>query len=122
MCDDRRQRVSLQSEHPSLEQDLVLVGKQIFRVRNLCTVLARVSTGMFKDSFADTTGHLVDAVFKLGSDGLAFESFDRVRVGSGGHDDECDDGSLGAHLLQTVVQSCTLFSSAFQPPLVKLTS
>lgn len=113
--DDRRQRVSLQGEHPSLEQNPVLVGEQIFRIRNLCTVLARVSTGVFKDSLADTIGHLLDTVLELGGDSLTFESFDSVRVGSGGHDDECDDGGLGAHLLQAMIQPWTLFSFAFQP-------
>lgn len=107
--DDRRQRVSLQRKHPSLEQNPVLVGEQIFGVRNLCTVLARVSTGVFKDSLADTIGHLLDAVLELGGDSLTFEGFDSVRVGSGGHDDECDDCGLGAHLLQAVIQSCAFY-------------
>lgn len=60
---------------------------------------------MLKDSFTDSSGNLVDRLSKLLSDGLTLERFDRVRVGSCGHDDESDNGCLGTHLLETAVQS-----------------
>lgn len=60
-------------------------------------MFVRVLIGVFKDLFVDMIGYLFDVVFELGGDSLIFESFDSVRVGSGGYDDECDDGGFGVY-------------------------
>lgn len=65
----------------------------------------RIPKSMLEDPLANLGGDLVDSLLELGSDGLSLERLDRVRVGGSWHDDECDDGHLGLHALQSVVES-----------------
>jgi len=104
---DRGQRVSLEGKHSSLEQDLVLVRQEALGVGNLGSELSIVPSGVLEQSVSDPVLNLLDRVLQLLDDGLTLEGFDRVRVGGGGHDDKGDDGGLGSHLLQSVVQTCT---------------
>ena len=102
---DGRQRVSLERKDSTLEKDLVFVGQQGLGVGNLGTDLAIVPGGMLEKPVSDPVLDLLNRVLQLLDDGLTLEGFDRVRVGRRGHDDERDDGGLGPHLLQSVVES-----------------
>jgi hypothetical protein len=64
-----------------------------------------IPRGMLKDPVTDPMLNLGNGLSELLGNGLTFERLDGVRVGSGWHDDECDDGDLGAHLLQAVVET-----------------
>lgn len=60
---------------------------------------------MLEETVSDLLLDDVDSLLKLLGDGLTLESLDGVGVGSGGHDDESDDGRLGSHLLEEVVET-----------------
>lgn len=103
---DRGQRVPLERKHSTLEQDLVLVRQQALGVRDLGSEFSIVSSGVLEQSVSDPVLDLLNCVLQLLDDGLTLKGLDRVRVGSSGHDDERDNGGLGTHLLQSVVQTC----------------
>ena len=54
----------------------------------------RVSSRVLKDPLPDPLGDLIDRLSQLLGDGLPFESFDGVGIGSGRHDDESNNGHL----------------------------
>jgi hypothetical protein len=101
-----RERVPLERKHSTLEEDLVFVRQQALGVGNLGSELSIVSSGVLKQSVSNPVLDLLDRVLQLLDDGLTFEGFDGVRVGGSGHDDKRDNSRLGAHLLQSAVQTC----------------
>lgn len=64
-----------------------------------------VSRSMFEDSVSDLGLNLSDGIPQLLHHRLTLQRFDSVRVGRGRHDNEGDDSSLGARLLQFVVET-----------------
>ena len=69
---------------------------------------------MFEEALTDTVLNLRDRVVQLLSDSLALERVNGIRVGSGGHDNERDNGHLGAGLLQSVVKTYPGVSSGVE--------
>jgi len=58
---------------------------------------------MLKDSPSNPFRDLADSLLQLSRNSLTLQSFNSVRVGSSGHDDESDDGSLGSSFLKSGV-------------------
>jgi hypothetical protein len=99
------QRVPLERKDTTLEEDLVLVGQQRLGVGNFSSELSIVSSGVLEETVSDPVLDFLNGILQLLDNGLSLERFDSVRVGRSGHDDESDDGGLGSHLLQSVVQT-----------------
>jgi hypothetical protein len=66
--------------------------------------LPRIPQSMLKDSLAYPLGNLIDRLLQCGGNSLTLECFDSVRVGSCGHNDECNHGSLGSSFLESVIE------------------
>ena len=65
-----------------------------------------VASSMLKQTIANPVLNLRDGIPKLLRDGLPLQSFDRVRVGGGRHDDERHNSHGRSELLKTIIQSC----------------
>jgi len=63
----------------------------------------RVPERMLKDSPSNPFCDLADSLLQLSRDSLTLQSFNSVRVGSCGHNDESDDGSLRSGFLKSGV-------------------
>ena len=69
---------------------------------------------MFEETLTNPILDFSDRVVELLGDSLALERVNGIRVGSGGHDNERDNGHLGAGLLQSVVQTYPSVSSGVE--------
>lgn len=103
--DDGRERIALERKDAALEQDLILRVEQYLQVGSLVGRFAVVAGGVLEEAVADAVLDLGDGLAELLDHGLALQRFDGVRVGSGGHDDESDDGDVGPEFLEAVVQT-----------------
>ena len=65
-----------------------------------------VTRGTLEDALTDTILDLGDSVAELLGDCLALEGLNGVRMRRSRHDDERDNGDLGASLLEAVIQAC----------------
>ena len=65
----------------------------------------RVPKRMLKDPPSNPLSNLTNSLLQLSGNSLTLECFDSVRVGSSGHNNECDNGSLGSSFLESVVES-----------------
>ena len=102
---DRGEGRTLKREHTTLEENLVLVRHEFLGVGDLGTGGAVVTSGVLKDALANALGDLLNALLESASDSLTLEGLDGVRVGRCGHNNEGNDGHLGAHLLETSVET-----------------
>jgi hypothetical protein len=65
----------------------------------------RVPKRMLKDPPSNPLSNLINSLLQLSSNSLSLQRFNSVRVGSSGHDDECDNSSLGSSFLESGVKS-----------------
>jgi hypothetical protein len=63
---------------------------------------------MLKDPPSNPLRNLVHSLLQLSSNSLSLQCFNSVRVGSGRHNDESDNGSLGSSFLESGVESWLL--------------
>jgi len=68
-----------------------------------------VSRGLLEDTFTNSLGDIIDSVSQLLYNSLALQSLDSIRLSSGGHDNECDDGDVRIRLLEAVVEASQSF-------------
>ena len=99
---DGRQAVALHREEAAPQHDAVLAADDLALVREAVVLLP--AQGALEQALADAALDHVDRVAQALDHGLALERLDRHRVRLGRHDDEGDDGHLGAGLLEAVVQ------------------
>lgn len=99
--DNRRHRVAFEGKDTTLEEDEVLVGEQVIRVRH-----HPASSGL-NHPVSHVLGNLIDGVLELFHDGLAFEGFDAETAGRGRRDDKGDDRDGRAHVAEPGVQPYT---------------
>lgn len=64
-----------------------------------------VTSGLLEETGTDPVLDLGDGISKLLGDSLTLERLNSVRVGARRHDNERDDGRVGSHLLEAVVEA-----------------
>lgn len=64
-----------------------------------------VSRGLLKDTFTNLLGDIIDGVSQLLYNSLALQRLYSIRLSSGGHDNECDDGDIRVGLLEAMIEA-----------------
>lgn len=102
-----RQGITLECKHTSLEEDALGGRQQRVEVDDI-VVLEGLALGQLAaavhESITDLLLDISYGVLESFDDGLALEGLDGIRAGSGRHDDERDDGFVGARDLEAVVE------------------
>lgn len=103
---DRWERVSLESEDATFEQDAILLGKELIESRHDVASLALVvPSGMLEQAVSDAILDISHGIAKLFGDSLTLEGIDRVRMSRGRHNDERDHSNGGSKLLQACIKA-----------------